>query len=92
MEVVLEIPISFAGMDLNGFKMHQGPTEPYYQAIVSLKMMWADEGLSAEVYSNRKVLYPINGSSETSSQFTWNGDEQSRISSSTESLGSRIMM
>lgn len=89
MRKVLDIPISFADKSLDDFEMYAGPQEPYYQAIVSLRVIWVDGTLNAEVTWNQELLYPSAGSSDTTwGQFTPN----SSIFSGSEGLESRVAL
>lgn len=59
MDKKLDIPISFAGKDLASFATFKNPDgKLYYQAIISLKVIWAERGLQAEVRWNNELLYP----------------------------------
>jgi hypothetical protein len=88
----LDISISFAGKDLSELNMYQGPEGRYYQAIVSLKVTWNDQSLSAEVSWNGEVLYPPMSSQESrSSQSTLNGLERP-YAFHAESMESRITL
>jgi hypothetical protein len=64
MRKILDIPISFEGMDLASFHMYPGPKKPYYQAIVSLKIIWVNGDLHPEVRCNQEVLYSSCGTSD----------------------------
>jgi hypothetical protein len=68
MRKVLDIPLNFAEKDLIEFEVLQGPQEPYYQAIISLKVVWVDHSLSVEASLNGEVLYHSNGDSPDTTQ------------------------
>lgn len=59
LEHVLDVPISFEGIDLSQFAVIQGPNGYYYQASVTLKMHWNNSGeLFPEVAWNGEILFP----------------------------------